>query len=68
MSLMSSPQSPEMLTVMVRDWVSVISGNLVMDEMQSRSTLRFYLTPVSIVTTKKTLTANANENMWKEEK
>jgi hypothetical protein len=57
-----------MLTVMVRDWVSVISGNLVMDEMQSRSTLRFYLTPVSIVTTKKTLTANANENMWKEEK
>jgi hypothetical protein len=65
---MSSPQSPEMLTVMVRDWVSVISGNLVMDEMQSRSTLRFYLTPVSIVTTKKTLTANANENMWKEEK
>jgi len=67
-SLMSSPQSPEMLTVMVHDWVSVISGNLVMDEMQSRSTLRFYLTPVSIVTTKKTLTANANENMWKEEK
>ena len=56
-----------MLIVMVHGCVSVISGNLVMDEMQIRPTLRFELIPVNVVTIRKTLTANANEDMWKEE-
>lgn len=64
---MSSPQSPEMLTVMAQDCVSVRSWNLDMGEMQIRTTLRFELTPVSVVTTKKTLTAKVNEDTWKEE-